>query len=168
MRKRRHETQGLGSQGLVICLDTKSTEMPADRPRRLRTYDDENPKASLQSQPVCWVLRVHLSRQVRLSHPRSLARCRLYSHTCLCFGISHHTPDSPADSPCRFSVFRLLTVLIESNFTDTSCGTSERRRDVKTREMLTEPAMLPSLLGGELKMEQRYPVPTRPSLLALN
>lgn len=94
---------------------------------------------------------------------QSGTRSTVFAHLPL-FGISHHTPDSPADSPCRFSVFRLLTLLIESNFTDTSCGTSKRRRDVKTREMLTEPAMLPSLLSGELKMEQRYPVPTRPSL----
>lgn len=37
-RKRRYETQGLGSQGLAVCLDTKRKEMPADRLRWRRTY----------------------------------------------------------------------------------------------------------------------------------
>lgn len=153
-RTRRHKTQGLGRQSLVICLDTKSKERPADGPRCLRAYNDENLKASF-TVTTC-ALGCHSDPQLTgtsVTLTQSGTMSTVFLHLPL-FGISHHTPDSPGDSPCRFSVFQLLTVVNCVKF-----YRHELRRDAN------HPAILsPTLLSGELQMEQRHLVPTRPSL----
>lgn len=131
MRKRRHETQGLGSQGLVICLDTKRTEMPADR---LRLCDEEKLKAFFAI--TAWPLGCHGAPQLTgasLSLMQSGTVTTVFLHLPL-FGISHLTE---LGSTCRFSVFQPLTVSSEFHRHEL-----RHRRDAKTRR--TEAAMLAS------------------------